>query len=500
MSTTNLPSRSEKEIIRAKELLSEHMFNKHFFRLDQFKMMKGAKITDNYKTRNLRQSYYAECTFDRTNFEEAGLSGSAFIKTNFIDCNLNFTNMQSCDFRNCEIAMNNNEMLSTRFNRSIFQEVRFSDCELKSVAFTDSVFNNSKFENCIWRSVALENVEFNDSILSDVKLKNLNFEYARFNNIKMNNIRFPFPTIPYIFGGISYFMRTTDNTVISSAKSATGSISISEYLNLLDDLETFYLGTNNYFPLVNIYLAKNKNVEAYAAVVSGIDVAIQLRSFRVLKYYCLQVRMNNLFDDNDKKKLYNYILELISKQDLTESDYYNLNMYMSDIRYLLLNNYDNATLQISLQTNISVHETDKLALMLNIIEEFTNIIPSGDTQYFVEIRHNSPYSFFINIISNPTEIIVLAGLCYSAFMGILKVIEKINLIRMSHQEIKLKKQEVLLNNKDIRLKDIEIEKAEKESMRLFDKLNKNNIEINLVNHNITNIKGCGEIKNGSIYK
>ena len=64
-------------------------------------------------------------------------------------------------------------------------------------------------------------------------------------------------------------------------------------------------------------------------------------------------------------------------------EYENLNNYLPEIRQLLLDNMEGQRLEISLLTNISSEETDKLSFLINIIEHLL----TTKCNYSIELRH-----------------------------------------------------------------------------------------------------------------
>ena len=109
--------------------LNQHMRNKNFFKPYSFSVHNKENITENFASKNQRQSYYLQCILIKCNFFEAGFSGSVFINCKFIDCNFEHSTFQSCNFRNCEINYTKKEQInSVNFSKSIF-----SNCTLNNI-------------------------------------------------------------------------------------------------------------------------------------------------------------------------------------------------------------------------------------------------------------------------------------------------------------------------------------------------------------------------------
>lgn len=404
---------NDEKATKLAEELTEHMNNKLYFNPTPLKVNKGVIINGNYSTKNLRQSFFYDCTFKDANYVDAGLAGSLFSNTYFNECNYLNTNFQSCDFRNCHFENIINGFNYTRFNKSIFTETNFVDCDFNGVLMNDAIFTDCSFVNCKWIPIAVENSVFKNTILQNVKFKSMNFEFSTFDNIKLDNVTLPFPTIPYIFNGLNYLKNTSDNVRITSAKKK-GGISIDEYFENIDKLEEFYKYTNNFFPLTNILISKNMYIEAFASTINGINLSIDLRRFRMLRNYCKQLNYIENISMHDRQSLYRYILNKVSNMHFQDFEYSNLNNYLPEVRQLLLDNMNKQRLEISLLTNIARNDTNEMSLLINIIEHLLD----KKCNYSIELRHNSPWEIFIRLFADPNNISDIINFLTFVFSGI----------------------------------------------------------------------------------
>ncbi len=408
-----LNSYDEIDIISAR--LSEHMNNKFFFNSAPFAVNHNVKVFESYATRNLRQSFFYECTFENANFNKSGLAGSVFVGSKIYPCDFMDTNLQSCDFRLC--TFENVVFEYTRMNKSCFYNTKFINCTFKSVSMNDTIFDHCEFIKCDWIPVSIENALFRNTLLSDVKFKSMNFEFATFENIETKNIKLPFPTIPFIYNGLSYITETTDNVKITSAIVKEG-LTTEQYLSYLDDLEKFYHKTQNYFPLANIYISKKKYEEAFQSIVNGIDLAISLRSFRMIRYYCKQTKYIPTISIHQRQELYYNILTKISKEKLEYFEKDNLNLYLPQIRSLLLTENTEERIQVFAKTNIHSIDYKNLTIFISVIDSFLR----NKCHYSIELRHNSPFEVFVDIFTNPDNLsLIISGL--SLIVGVGQLIQ-----------------------------------------------------------------------------
>ena len=133
----------------------------------------------------------------------------------------------------------------------------------------------------------------------------------------------------------------------------------------------------------------------------------------MLRNYCKQLNYIENISTHDRQSLYRYILNKVYDMHFQDFEYENLNNYLPEIRQLLLDNMEGQRLEISLLTNISSEETDKLSFLINIIEHLL----TTKCGYSIELRHNSPWEVFIRLFADPdiiSNIINLISLVFSA--------------------------------------------------------------------------------------
>ena len=133
------------DIESVSQRLTEHMRNKLYYTVNQFRSYRGCKISEDFSTKNLRETVFVNCTFDNANLSKTGLAGSIFEKTTFLSSDYTDTNFQSSDFRNC--IFTNIELCHTLFNKSVFINTCFYNCIFTSVSMCDCRFVGCTFDN-----------------------------------------------------------------------------------------------------------------------------------------------------------------------------------------------------------------------------------------------------------------------------------------------------------------------------------------------------------------
>lgn len=387
--------------------LNENMKNKYYFRLNPFKIINDANIREDYSKKNRRSSYYADCIFDNCNFFESGFASSIFINCEFVDCIFDFSNFQSCDFRKCKIRSTKaiNEIKGNTFMKSVFYKCEFENLLLNSTNFCNSVFNNGSIVNCKLNSCALEDMVIKNSLLKSIRFSSQNFDFLRIENIQTKDVIFSFPSMPCIIGGLKYLKNTEDNVCFSSMGD-NKRISREKYLSYIPDFINYYKAVKDYFILANIYLSLDYEIQSvFRFIVLGIEQSVRIHNFRKVKKYCYLL-MNKNFNIQHKKIAYQIISDEISKIDFSESDKDCYNIHLREIRNILINETDRPYLNVNVATNIQENESDKISLFIDVLEKLIATTTDDIEEHSIELRHNSDLSFFIQIISNVSSLVV----------------------------------------------------------------------------------------------
>lgn len=383
--------------------LNIHMKNKEFFKSCNFDIYKEADITEDFSFKNKRQSYYFKCRFTKCGFKETGFSGSVFVECEFIDCDFSESIFQSCIFRGCQIYYNDiGKIRFANFSKSVFSNCKIYNISFETVNFGESVLEGGSLKNICFRSVVLENATIKKVSLKNMQFASQNFDFLTINDISTDNVVIPFPASPNIINGLDYLYATSDNICFTSCGST---ISKEEYLKLINDFEIYYTFIENYFPLANIFIAQKRLKEAIEVTLKGICLSLKMKNYRMIYQYCKLVQSNPKFTIQHKKYLYDKIQEAISSEELYEDDYIILNMYIQEIKELLLNSTTKPYLLLDIKSNIDYSENQKIAIFIGEMENLIDLYFRGEEEHYIEIRHNSPENFIIQIVADPEKLI-----------------------------------------------------------------------------------------------
>lgn len=489
---------SQSDLIKAAEQLQSHVRSKRNYIGNQFLLCQGAHLEVDWQAQNRRREYFSDCSFINSNLDETGFTGGIISKTSFSDCNISFTNFNKCTFKECS-WQDSREFFQTGTN---FSQSSFFDCNLDRIwlhggHFSDAKIVNTTLNRCRFRATQFEGAIFDNAILDHVRFGKLNLEYVHFHNIHCDTVTLPFPSIPYIFGGIDYLINTDDSVRVTSAASSNNKISREEYLCLLPTLKVYFTGTQSFFPLSNILLAIGEQQKAKDAILAGISQSLLLRNYELLIHLCELSSEHSLFSGYECIDLYSDIWVSANNQRITHNDYYMLDNAMKKIHQILLS-YNQNELCFLLQTNINSIDSIKLSILLSELEKFSTLV-DDDAKNRIELRHCSPYEIFITIWTGIEELAPYIGLFYCAFMGIDKVYNRVLddiskaqsvvMTEIERKKSKLEIESIELANEAQKI-DIELKKQELRSMRLkatktYERITDAGIIICTASHNIS---------------
>lgn len=464
---------SQSDFDKAVEQLQAHVNSKRNYIGNQYLLSQGANLEVDWQSQNHRREYFSDCSFVHSNLDETGFTGGIFSETSFSECNINFTNFNNCTFKTCSWKDDRDTFYtSTNFSQSIFLNCNLDRIWLHGGNLSDAKLVNTTLNRCRFRSTQFEGAIFDNTVLDHVRFGKLNLEFVHFHNVQCDTVTLPFPSIPYIFGGIDYLLNTNDRVRITSATSSNNKISKEEYLCLLPTLTTYFAGTQSFFPLANILLAQGEMRRAKDAVLAGISQSLLLRNYGLLAHLCELISERSMFSGRECIDLYTDIWLSAKNQRITQNDYFLLDNAMQKIQQTLLS-FNQNKICFLLETNINSTDSNGLSILLSELEQFS-IMVDCNAKNRIELRHCSPYEIFITIWTGIEEFAPYIGLFYCAFMGVDKLYNKVLdniskaqsvvMAEVERKKSKLEIESIQLANEAQKI-DIEMKKQELRSMR-----------------------------------
>jgi len=429
-----------------------------------FQTFSNTTIKQDFTKKSLKRINVKQVTFENTNFYCVAATGSKFTKCNFLSCNLSSANFQYCYFYKVHFYKDT-LMKGTNLSHSTFIDCQFTKIDIEQSTLFDCYFENCLFESSIIKSNTLESTAMHNCQIKNIDLAHINLEYMLFDDMYLENVILPPYQIAYIIGAPTYIKNTsneiyfyTDNGLIDNKK----------YTSFFDDLLVYYYSHREYFPLANLYIASDKHDLAYECILSGIKNAEDYFDFRMIKHFCKLACANENFSNTQLKTIYDFITDLScdGQWDINSLHSYLINI--GEIRELLLNNYEHKQCaEFTIKTNINKEDltaVNEFYKHLNIIlREYCSSIHIDA----IEIRHNSPYEFYVTCIDMLPNLLLLISGIYSLLAGAKKFVDfakSVEEVRQLHQENKLYQLKKLEKKLEIERNKLEIEKLKKESV------------------------------------
>lgn len=488
---------SHSDFIKAVEQLQTHVKSKRNYIGNQYLINQDAHIEVDWQSQNHRREFFSGCTFENSNLKETGFTGGIFTKSLFSDCNINFSNFNNCTFKACSLRESRDIFQTgTNFSQSVFLECDLDKIWLYGGDFCNARIVNTTFNRCRFRATQFEGAILDNVVLDHVRFGKLNLEFVHFHNLHCDTVTLPFPSIPYIFGGIEYLLNTKDRVRVTSATSKDNKISREEYLSLLPTLKTYFVGTQSFFPLSNILLAQGEYQKAKEAVLAGISQSLFLRNYGLLIHLCELISENSMLSGRECIDLYADIWLSAKSQRITQNDYYLLDNAMQKVQRTLLS-FSQNKICFLLETNIKSMDENNLSILLSELEKFS-VLVDCNAKNVIELRHCSPYEVFVTIWTGVRELAPYIGLFYCAFMGIDKLYNKIldsiaktQSVIMTEVERKkntLEIESIQLANEaqkiDIEIKKQELKKMRQNSLKTYEHITDAGIIVRSASHNI----------------
>lgn len=459
LANTDLNNYDENQLKSAMNSLEQYMSlvqnNNRMFNSD-----KSEELTGEYNNLSLKRSSLINRKVRSALFNNVALTGSIFSNTNFIGALFDESNMQYCQFINNSIE--NVNILSTNLSYSNYYNNEFKNVVFKGSTVAEILFEKCVFDNCTFTSSMLENTVFSSCVFSHVIFENTNIEYTEFKNCTFKRLTIPMGQVPYVFGLLPIILENEENIILSAD---TQLVSTEEYLKLLNSFAIYYSSINEFFPLANIFMSSENTEKAFYYIEMGIEYAIKLRNFRMLKFFCKLAKTNNYIPYEKLRNLYLLIEKYVSEQTLNIYEQRSFIYNIGEIRSLLLENInDYPTVRIEMQTNIDSLESGKIQKFIDFIDSTINYTCTKKISH-IEYRHNSNANFAAFISAHYSEIILTI---YFLLLFSNNAIDSIQKKILTHKEIKLKELEIQ-----------EKERQKKEAEKKANTLKDDNISYNL---------------------
>lgn len=372
--------------------------------------IKDGEINNQVKNKDsLKRSSLKSVKICNSKFIDCAITGSDFDSVDFIDTDLDGNNLMYCTFKYCMFCGSDKKM---NYKNNDFSSSEFIDCKFVNVVFSSSAicngnFINCEFENCDIVATTLEDTTFDGCRFKNCDMQMLNIEFTYFKNCNLTDVIFPFYQFPFIIGACE-MLRDASNKLFFSAD---GKIADKEqYTNVMEGLLYYFTDKKSFFPAVTICLILERQSDAFGYLKNGLTENIAGQNFRMIRHFCKLGKNYSLIDAHYAQEIINNIDSNViefknrSETEKTAAYYKILNRMIlntTEIRQILM--YDSGNkyvLQFNIATNIPEHKKRKIVKLQNKLQAILDNCGQNAELKFIEIRHNSPWDLFIQLVSS----------------------------------------------------------------------------------------------------
>lgn len=380
---------------------------------------KNLEISESFAHDSIKRSRLFDSRFIDSDFSLAAATGSRFVNVDFDNCRLYGANFQNCDFIDTVIHANEEERKAIdfcHFGQSTFVKCNLDQVRFYGCSFHQTVFWNTHFMSAEIMESTLEGAEFIGCQLSDMSLSQINLDFSTFLDCHFDKVGFEIYQVPYVFGLLDYLLTTDDKVWLTATKDGVEHrIEVDALRELFPQLERYFYGLGEFFPLANMMLVTEDHEKACEYLLTGIKKAIEELDFRMVEYYAQLATQNSILSMADKKRIYTSVEETALGIITETADMHRYLLHKPRIREILLDDmYGQQALEISFDTSIPADDFEtasKLGKMLNSeCERYTN----QKSIHRVELRHSSDFQIGIFIVDNLPAILS----CLSSMMGV----------------------------------------------------------------------------------
>ncbi len=356
-------------------------------------------ISQDFKCASMKQSYYKNINFVKSNFENVAFTGTSFENVKFDD-----VIMTGNSFANCSFLMVNIDGKCKEFVANNFSQSNFELCKLKSLKLFRSGSINTLFHSCDLDDVQLKSCTFEGAKFKNCTLRNCNFgnvniDYSIFMDNTYNNVIFPFYQFAYIIGMVKILQNNEDKVFLQVGQKK---VDLNEYKNQIKRLILYYLDKNEYFPICNLCIANGDIEAAGNYLIDGVNKFIITRNFRMISNLCFLASYHGIMNEKLRYKINRAMDEFIQGEGIPETQLNYYLMYMGKIRTILeKGSSETLTLNYTIKTNTCKADPEGVEFINDLINKLNkNLSNSNDIEGFkVTISNYSPFEIIVGVIT-----------------------------------------------------------------------------------------------------
>ncbi len=359
----------------------------------------------------IRKPQYSKCTFVRSTFNAADGAFSKLHHCRFYDCKLN-----NCDFRYTDLFADiicSKHTISTiescNFSFSNFIDSTFTQIQFSGCSFRQMQFENIHFNQCSMQYSSIEQSSFKNCSIRDLDLSKVSVRYCSFENVTFHIL-----DLARNYGLIPLLLQST-GVVVAFGNNQTASLQ--EAIGRLSKLIPYYIETQQYYELLNLYAVTNNSVAILNILPHAFESVISRCDFAALQDLCELVVKYRICTEIQLREFYTLIKHLISPNNYPHYLRKSYNLYFENIKHLLVDNpYGYPEAKILLKTNIETLEDTDMSKLLTAIEtNIRELAPSVDAE--IQLTHHSPYDVLVVLYGALPELLKVCQMFYYVLGG-----------------------------------------------------------------------------------
>lgn len=364
----------------------------------------------------IRKPSYENCIFVESVFDAADGALSRFHDCHFLDCLMN-----NCDFRYCNIfhsRFSTNikfEILSCNFSYGSFAESAFSNIIFSGCSFRQMQFENTIFKECIMRYSSIEQSSIKNCSINEMDFRKVGVRYNTFEKVTFEKVTFHILDLAKNFGLIQLLQQNPGEVKIAYGNGKE--MSLDEALLKLKRLVPYYLETQQFYELLNVYAAFNEHENIISILPFAFQSVVAACDFAALQDLCALVVKFNICTDKQLQKFHTMIRQLIVPNNFPHYLLKSYNTYIENIKHILVDNpYGNPEAYIVLKTDIeTLADQDMAQLLMSIETNIHELAPNVDAT--LQLTRHSPYDIIIVLYGLLPEILNVCQVFYYSLGG-----------------------------------------------------------------------------------
>lgn len=356
---------------------------------------------------SLKRTNLSNCIFRNAIFDHTSFAGSIINQIKFeSDCKFESVFFEQSILSSVSFE-SSLKIDGCNFSHSFIKDSSFNSCQIRSTYFNNCHLINCAFSNCIIRSTMFDSAYLVGCDFINCNMRNLNIEFATLEKCSLSGTTFSYFQLPYIIG---IFKDLPQDIYVG--KNDENPIPIKQYLSEIDDSIVYFTYLEEYFPLVNLYYAKEEIEIAKACLDVGIEKALLSNDIRMVENYCKLGQYYELLAIKDIQCILKKVDESIEKERNTP--FFSILLSKSfQLKASIDNNYSKSKLEIIINTNLT---KDKFNDVSQLCEEIDTIIiglmPNRISTTY-QLRHNSPFEICLTCIGLTSDLIGISGFIYA---------------------------------------------------------------------------------------